>query len=320
MEGEVATQTRRGSGSAPASRGAGVSGGSAKKPRLADFFKIFCEVSGRAVPRSSHYCTYGSLAQMVKKDDCDAALLSSFMDAHPKLWDSLAKQRTQAVRRKGESFAPQRELTRAWQALLFHDTSGGDYASSWGAESVLNPAQMLCTLHAAAGADGTPGKMCGSIFTLTKGSIHRAKQHMESHTKKGPYQADAKRVLARLLRLQDQALPLDGPSSVPPCPPAQHVSDITGALGSYPTYVPFSHELTGYGTLVTGAAHVRPSRRPGETPATVTTMVDVASALRKVDTDFASKFAALAGIKPWPPRPSAAAPAVPTEEAPQASA
>jgi hypothetical protein len=243
----------------------------------------------------------------MKSPDCTAATIIAIMDEHPASYSWLAKQRVFAVRRDNSQHLSIADSLM--QAMVCHDTSSGDWLNCHAAEWVLNPCRMVCCLQAPNEADGSPGKLCGSVITLTKGSIHRIRQHWLAHTKRGPFAAQALRCIARLDRLLAHALPLDGERSAPLCPPPERVGDITPLLGNYPTYVPFPYALSGYGPIVTGTAHVRPVRAPGEQPAAVTTMLDIALALRTVvDADFAARVATAAGIKPWPPLPRATAP------------
>jgi hypothetical protein len=179
-----------------------------------------------------------------------------------------------------------------------HGTEG-DWQHKYGAELLLNPGQMVCGLQCPP-EDGVPGQFCGATLSLTKSSVDRYSQHLRSHTKKGPWIADATALLMRMERLKAH-LAIDGPDAPADCHPPPFVLKINP--DDYATYVPLTHTLTGSGPIVTGANHVRPGRGSNEPPAMVTTTTDVALALRAVvDDETARNFAASAGIKPWSPR------------------
>jgi hypothetical protein len=309
-EGAGARRTRRRS-----SRGTdGGSGGSAGKPKAADVFKRLCTVR-KLEPERRRACI-SSLTLCISRTYAGSEggrLQAGDSHRHHERIPPVMELVGQAAHSNGAQFARRLCVARPCvrtdylsnKAMLFHDTSGGDWKSAFGAEFVLNPCQAVCGLRDA------KGNMCGTIFTLTKGSIDRGMQHWNACAKKERFKADALRVLARWERLKAHALPLDGTDSAPTtCPPPTRSADITELLlETYSTYVPFSHELNGFGSLITGAAHVRPIRCPGDLPATVTTMEDIALALRSVvDGDFARQIAASAGIVPWPPLSRVAGP------------
>jgi hypothetical protein len=243
--------------------------------------------------------------QKLKEPGCTSDQLVAIMNSYPPSWSALMRTRVMAVSNEATPSGCG-ILTPPRQAQLCHNLSNGkDFKDAVAAELVLNPVQMVCPC--AALVDGKL-QYCGKTFSLSGfGTIHRLKQHLAMHEKGGPFVESALRLLRRLPVLLNRLRPLDGAETPADEKPPSHVLDITGTLDAYPLYLSASHSLSGgreFDSLMTGAAHVRPTRPGEEAPVLVTTMSDVAriaSTVLRGKSNFAKETALTAGIVPWPP-------------------